>query len=264
MKTTSSQKIKIGAFTVVGLLVLFLAVFYIGNQKSLFSSTFKVYGTFKNVSGLTVGNNVRFAGINVGVVEAINIVTDSSVRVDLTLNNSVRKFIKTDSKMSIGSDGLMGDKLVVIAPGGITSQTEISEGKELGSVNPVDVDKIITKLIKVADNAESLTSDLSQIVAKVNSGKGSIGRLLNNDKIARDLEGTVKQAQTTMKGVHSTTATLNEDLKAAQHNFLLRGFFKKKEKAAKAKQDSIKKVQEEAIKAKEKAAKDAAKKKNDN
>ncbi|MEB0261673.1 MULTISPECIES: MlaD family protein [unclassified Mucilaginibacter] len=264
MKTTSSQKIKIGAFTVVGLLVLFLAVFYIGNQKSLFSSTFKVYGTFKNVSGLTVGNNVRFAGINVGVVEAINIVTDSSVRVDLTLNNSVRKFIKTDSKMSIGSDGLMGDKLVVIAPGGITSQTEISEGKELGSVNPVDVDKIITKLIKVADNAESLTSDLSQIVAKVNSGKGSIGRLLNNDKIARDLEGTVKQAQTTMKGVHSTTATLNEDLKAAQHNFLLRGFFKKKEKAAKAKQDSIKKVQEEAIKAKEKAAKDVAKKKNDN
>lgn len=260
MKTTSSQKIKIGTFTVVGLLVLFLAVFYIGNQKSLFSSTFRVYGTFKNVNGLTVGNNVRFAGINVGVVEGINIVTDSSVRVDLTLNNSVRKFIKTDSKMSIGSDGLMGDKLVVIAPGGVTSKTEISEGKELGSINPVDVDKIITKLTKVADNAESLTSDLSEIVSKVNNGKGSIGRLLNNDKIARDLEGTVKQAQKTMKGVHATTNTLNEDLKAAQHNFLLRGFFKKKEKA---KQDSLKKIKEakeKALEAKEKAAKEAAKK----
>src|SRR4051812_40060057 len=104
MKTTSSQKIKIGLFTFVGLVVLFLAVFYIGNQKSLFSSTFKVYGTFKNVSGLTVGNNVRFAGINVGVVEAINIVNDSTVRVDLTLNNNVKKFIKTDCKLSIGSD----------------------------------------------------------------------------------------------------------------------------------------------------------------
>ncbi|MBD1385335.1 MCE family protein [Mucilaginibacter rigui] len=264
MKTTSSQKIKIGAFTIVGLVVLFLAVFYIGNQKSLFSSTFRVYGTFKNVSGLTVGNNVRFAGINVGVVEAINIVTDSSVRVDLTLNNSVKKFIKTDSKMSIGSDGLMGDKLIVIAPGGIKSQTEVQEGNQLEAVNPVDVDKIITKLTKVADNAESLTSDLSEIVAKVNSGKGSIGRLLNNDKIARDLEGTVKQAKTTMKGVHATTATLNEDLKAAQHNFLLRGFFKKKEKA---KQDSLKKIKEakeKAQEAKEKAAKDAAKKKDDN
>jgi phospholipid/cholesterol/gamma-HCH transport system substrate-binding protein len=264
MKTTSSQKIKIGAFTVLGLVVLLLAIFYIGNQKSLFSSTFRIYGTFKNVNGLTVGNNVRFAGINVGVVEAINIVTDSSVRVDLTLNNSVRKFIKTDSKMSIGSDGLMGDKLVVIAPGGITSTTEISAGSQLGSVNPVDVDKIINKLTKVADNAESLTTDLAQIVSKINNGKGSLGRLLNNDKIAKDLEGTVRQAQTTMKGVHATTSTLNEDLKAAQHNFLLRGFFKKKEKA---KQDSLKKIKEakeKAQDAKDKAAKDAAKKNGDN
>ncbi|RYU89334.1 MCE family protein [Mucilaginibacter terrigena] len=264
MKTTSSQKIKIGAFVIVGMAVLFLAVFYIGNQKSLFSSTFRVYGTFKNVSGLTVGNNVRFAGINVGVVDAINIVTDSSVRVDLTLNNSVKKFIKTDSKMSIGSDGLMGDKLIVIAPGGIKSQTEVQEGNELGSVNPVDVDKIINKLTKVADNAESLTGDLSEIVAKINNGKGSIGKLLNDDKMAKDLEGTVRQAKTTMKGVHATTATLNEDLKAAQSNFLLKGFFNKKKKAAKAKQDSIKKAQEKIQEAKEKAAKEAAKKKEGN
>ncbi|MBB5397340.1 MlaD family protein [Mucilaginibacter sp. AK015] len=257
MKTTSSQKIRIGAFTVVGMLVLFLAVFYIGNQKSMFSSTFRVYGTFKNVNGLTVGNNVRFAGINVGVVESINIVTDSSVRVDLTLNNSVKKFIKTDSKMSIGSDGLMGDKLVVIAPGGVKSNTEVQEGNQLESVNPVDVDKIVTKLTKVADNAESLSGDLADIVAKINNGKGSIGRLLNSEQMAKDLEGTVKQAKTTIKGVHATTQTLNEDLKAAQNNFLLKGFFKKKEKA---KQDSLKKIKE----AKEKAAKEAAKKKKNN
>jgi phospholipid/cholesterol/gamma-HCH transport system substrate-binding protein len=271
MKTTTSQKIKIGTFTVVGLVVLFLAVFFIGNQKSLFSSTFKVYGTFKNVSGLTVGNNVRFAGINVGVVEAINIVTDSAVRVDLTLNNSVKKFIKKDCKLSIGSDGLMGDKLIVIAPGGIKSNDEIQPGNQLQSINPVDVDKIIIKLTRVADNAESLTSDLSQIVSKINNGKGSIGRLLNNDRIAKDLEGTVRQASTTMKGVHATTATLNEDLKAAQSNFLLKGFFNKKKKAAKAKQDSIKKAQEKIQEANDKATKDAkkkadeaAKKKDDN
>lgn len=259
MRTTSSQKIKIGLFTFIGFIILVLAVFFIGNQKSLFSSTFRVYGTFKNVNGLTVGNNVRFAGINIGVVEAINIVTDSSVRVDLSLNNSVKKFIKKDSKISIGSDGLMGDKLIVIAPGGVNSTEEVEAGNQLTSVNPVDVDKIITKLTKVADNAEKLTSGLSEIVDKVNSGKGSIGRLLNNDKVARDLEGTVKQAQTTMKGVHATTATLNEDLQAAQHNFLLKGFFNKKKKALKAKQDSIKKVQEDQLKAQEKAAKDAAK-----
>ena len=241
MKTTSGQKVKIGIFTFIGLLVLILIIFFIGNQKNLFSSTFNIYGTFKNVNGLTVGNNVRFAGINVGVVEAINIETDSSVRVDLTLNNSVKKFIKKDSKISIGSDGLMGDKLIVIAPGGITSTEAVSEGNQLTAVNPIDVDKIIAKLSKVADNAASLTSGLSEIVAKVNSGKGSIGRLLNSDQLSKDLEGTVRQAKTTMKNVHATTTTLNTDLQAAQSNFLLKGFFKKKKK--KAQQDSIKKAQ---------------------
>ncbi|MBB3054604.1 MlaD family protein [Mucilaginibacter gotjawali] len=241
MKTTSSQKIKIGFFTFTGLLVLVLAIFFIGNRKNLFSSTFAVYGTFKNVNGLQVGNNVRFAGINVGVVQAINIVTDSAARVDLTLNSDVRKFIKKDSKISIGSDGLMGDKLIVIAPGGITSTEIVKNGDQLTAVNPVDVDRIIAKMTKVIDNAETLTGGLSQIVAKVNSGQGSIGRLLNSDKLSKDLEGTVRQAKTTMQNVHKTTTTLNTDLKAAQSNFLLKGFFKKKKK--KEQQDSIKRAE---------------------
>jgi|SRR6185503_13578081 len=240
MKITSGQKIKIGLFTFLGLLVLVLGVFFIGNQKNMFSSTFTVYGMFKNVNGLQVGNNVRFAGINVGVVQGINIVTDSSARVDITLNSDVKKFIKKDSKLSIGSDGLMGDKLIVVAPGGITSTQHVKNGDQLSAVNPIDVDKIIGKMTKVIDNAESLTGGLSQIVAKVNNGQGSIGRLLNSDKLSKDLEGTVKQAKTTMANVHSTTTTLNTDLKAAQSNFLLKGFFRKKRKA---KQDSIKKAQ---------------------
>ncbi len=246
MKATASQKIKIGIFTFLGLVVLILGIFFIGNQKNLFSSTFGVYGTFKNVNGLQVGNNVRFAGINIGVVEDITIVNDSTVRVDLTLNNDVKKFIKTDSKLSIGSDGLMGDKLVVIAPGGIKSTTPVQDGGQLASVNPVDVDRIIKKLTRVADNAADMTEGLASIINKVNNGKGSIGRLLNNDKLSRDLEGTVRQAKTTIATVHKTSSTLNEDLKAAQHNFLLKGFFKKKKKAQ---QDSIKKAQEAAKKA---------------
>lgn len=246
MKTTASQRIKIGLFTFIGLLVLIAAIFFIGNQKSLFSSTIKLNGVFKNVNGLQIGNNVRFAGINVGVVDAIEIINDTSVRVVLTINDDVKKFIKKDSRMNIGSDGLMGDKLVVIMPGGATSTAMVKDGDQIGAVNPVDVDKIIGKLTKIADNAGSLIDNLSQIVAKVNGGKGSIGRLLNNDKMAKEMESTVKQAKTTMQNVHKTTNTLNEDLTAAQHNFLLKGFFNKKKKAAKAKQDSIKKAQDAA------------------
>lgn len=260
MKTTPGQKIKIGLFVIVGLVVIFLGIFLIGSQKSMFNSTFSVYGVFKNVNGLMVGNNVRFAGINVGVVEGINIVTDSSVRVDLTLNNDVKKFIKKDAKVAIGSDGLMGDKLIVITPGGSTSRTVVNNGDQLTAVNPLDVDKIINKLTKVADNAEELTSNLTAIVRDINQGKGSIGKLLKNDKIAQDLAHTVTAAKQTVKNANKTTVTLNEDLKAAQSNFLLRGFFKKKEKEKQRKIDSARKAQEKIKEQKEKAKKEAEEK----
>jgi phospholipid/cholesterol/gamma-HCH transport system substrate-binding protein len=256
MKTTSGQKIKIGLFVLVGLVVIFLGIFLIGSQKSMFNSTFGVYGIFKNVNGLMVGNNVRFAGINVGVVEGINIVSDSAVRVDLTLNNNVRKFIKKDAKVAIGSDGLMGDKLIVISPGGSTSRTEVESGDKLTAVNPLDVDKIINKLTKVADNAEELTSNLTDIVRDINHGKGSLGKLLKNDQIAKDLATTVSSAKTTISNANKTTVTLNEDLKAAQSNFLLKGFFKGKEKAKQRKIDSARKAQEKATKEREKLKKE--------
>jgi len=248
MKTTSSQKLKIGLFTFVGLLAVIAAVFFIGNQKSLFSATFKLNGMFNNVNGLQVGNNVRFAGINVGVVDDIDIMNDTTVKVTLTIDDDVKKFVKKDARMSIGSDGLMGDKLVVLMPGGANTTQMVKDGDRIGSVNPVDVDKIIGKFTKMADNAGTLIDNLGQIVAKINHGQGSLGRLLNNDKMAKEMENTVTQAKATIKTVHKTSATLNEDLKAAQHNFLLKGFFKKKQKAEKAKQDSIKKAQEKAAK----------------
>ena len=246
MKTTSSQKIKIGLFTFAGIVVLALFIFFLGSQKSLFNSTFSVYGIFNNVNGLQVGNNVRFAGINVGVVDNISIVNDTSVRVDLTLNNTVRKFVHPDAKMSIGSDGLMGDKLVVVAPGIGENHDQVNNGAKLISVNPFDVDKIMKKLTGIADNAGNLIQNLSEITGKVNSGKGSLGKLLNDDNIANNLNATVKQAQSTMANVHKTTTTLNQDLTAAQHNFLLKGFFSKKKKQEKARQDSIKKAQKAA------------------
>lgn len=246
MKTTPSQKVKIGLFTFIGLLVVIAAVFFIGNQKSLFSATFKLNGLFNNVNGLQVGNNVRFAGINVGVVDDIDIMNDTTVKVTLTINDDVKKFVKKDARMSIGSDGLMGDKLVVLMPGGANTTQMVKDGDQINAVNPVDMDKIIGKFTKMADNAGTLIDNLSQIVEKVNNGQGSIGRLLNNDKMAKEMETTVTQAKATIKNVHKTTTTLNEDLKAAQHNFLLRGFFKKKQKAQKEKQDSIKKAQEKA------------------
>jgi phospholipid/cholesterol/gamma-HCH transport system substrate-binding protein len=239
MKTSSGQKLRLGIFTFIGVLILVMAIFFIGKSKSLFNTTFNVYGMFKNVNGLQVGNNVRFAGINIGVIQNIRIVSDTAVRVDLTINKDVQKFLRKDIKAAIGSDGLMGDKLIVINPG-TEGSGELNNGDKINTVNPIDVDKIIVRVTKVADNAEVLMTNLSEIVYKINHGKGSIGRLLSSDKLANDLEGTVKQARSTLKTVKQGTQGFSDNMEAAKHNFLLKGFFKKKAKAAQKKQDSIK------------------------
>ena len=244
MKTTGSQKIKIGIFTLAGIGVLLGGVFVIGNRKNMFNDTFTIYGTFKNVGGLQIGNNIRFAGINVGTVEDIAITNDTTVRVDMRLQEKVKPFLKTDAMASIGSDGLMGDKLIIIAPG-VTGDKLIAKGGQIQTVNPIDFDKIIGKFSHVADNAEVITSSLASISSQISGGKGSLGKLIYTDDLQKGLVGTVNSAQKTMESAHEAinsvkkgTEGFSDNMEAVKHNFLVRGYFKKKDKAKKEKQQA--------------------------
>jgi len=109
---------KLGMFVVIALVLFIFTIYFVGKQKNLFGSTIHLRAQFKTVSGLKVGNNIRFSGINVGTVDDITLITDTSVMVDLVIKKKMySKFIKTDAKASIGSDGLMGDKVLTISPG---------------------------------------------------------------------------------------------------------------------------------------------------
>lgn len=229
MNTTIGQKIKTGIFVIISLALLLGLIFFIGKQKKLFSDTFIVYADFKNISGTQEGNFVRFAGINIGTVESIRIINDTSVQLSLSIEKKIQPFIKTDAIASIGSDGLMGDKLILIAPGTSTSAVA-KNGTKLLSTNPVDVDKIMNNISKISANASVVTDGLADIVAKINSGKGTVGRLLADNKLADRLESTIETAKQTATSINKTSTAADETLQAAKSNFLLRGYFKKKEK----------------------------------
>jgi phospholipid/cholesterol/gamma-HCH transport system substrate-binding protein len=228
MKTAGAQKIKTGLFVIAAFGVLVVTIFLIGRQKSLFTDTFSVYANFKNVSGLQTGNFVRFGGINVGTVSDISITNDSTIRVDLLLQTRVKPYIKSDSKASIASDGLMGDKLVQLAAG--SDSAKLLKGNEVTGIDPIEIDRVIKKLGIIADNAESITSGLSSIIGKINGGKGSIGALLNSDQFEKSIESTMSSANQTVQSIGKAANGANEDLQAAKHSFLFRGYFKKKEK----------------------------------
>ena len=91
METHSEKfKVRLGIFVAGGLMLFVFAIFIIGKQKNLFNPVYTLNSTFYNVSGLQVGNNIRFAGINVGTVDNIFIINDSTVKVTMMIRKDVR------------------------------------------------------------------------------------------------------------------------------------------------------------------------------
>lgn len=233
METHSQKfKVRLGLFILGGLALFVLTIFIIGKQKNLFDPVFKLTATFHNVGGLQVGNNIRFSGITVGTVELISIVNDSTVRVEMLIEKSVQKFIKSDCKVSIGSEGLIGDKLLVITQGGTEAQVA-REGQKLSSSEPIETEAIMASLQVTATNAEIISQQLAEITKKINNGNGTLGRLIQDSTIAENINLTIKNLRKSSKG-------LDENMNAAKDNFLLKGYFKKKEKALEQKKEDAK------------------------
>ena len=239
METHSIKfKVRLGLFIAGGLMIFIVAVFIIGRQKNLFVPVFKLNTTFYNVSGLQVGNNIRFSGINVGTVDNISIINDSTVQVDMLIQKDVQKFIKTDCEASIGSAGLIGDRILIISQGSSGAVTA-KDGQEIASKEPVEPDAIISSLKVTADNAAIVSYQLASIMIKVNSGSGTLGRFIQDSTIAENINQTIVNLKKSSKG-------LDENMNAAKENFLFRGYYKRKEKAAeKIKADSAEKKTEE-------------------
>jgi phospholipid/cholesterol/gamma-HCH transport system substrate-binding protein len=234
---TQKFKIRLGLFVAGGLALFVIAVFIIGKQKNLFNPVFKITSTFHNVGGLQIGNNVRFSGINVGTVDNIVIINDSTVRTDLIIKEEVRKFIKSDCKVAIGSEGVIGDKLVTISQGSAEAPL-VKEGQQLRSSEPVETDAIMAGLRVTVGNAEVITQQLAEIMTKINTGKGTLGRLIQDKTLAENLNKTVLNLKKSSK-------SLDENMTAAKHNFFLKGYFNKKAKKAAQKKEDAKKATEE-------------------
>lgn len=234
---TQKFKVRLGLFVAGGITLFVLAIFIIGKQKNLFNPVFAVNSTFYNVSGLQVGNNVRFSGINVGTVDNITIINDSTVRVEMLIRKEIQQFIKTDCEVAIGSEGLIGDKLLVISQGS-TDALLAKEGARLQSAEPIETDAILASLQVTAGNAEIISEQLAEIMIKVNSGNGTLGRLKQDSTIAENFNQTMENLKKSSKG-------LDENMEAAKDNFLLKGYFNKKERAAKKKKEAEEKKKQE-------------------
>jgi len=209
MEKTTSQKIRLGLFVVIGLLIFILAIYFIGNKQQMFGKTEHLKAVFTNVGGLQLGNNVRYSGINVGTVQEISMINDTAIIVDMIIDKSIFKNIKKNAIATIGSDGLVGSMIINIAPGkGVADFVEAND--VIKSFDRVRSDDMLTTLNTTNQNAALLTADLLKITKEITEGKGTVGILINDTVMANDLKKTMRYLKITSQGTSESVVKLNQ------------------------------------------------------
>ena len=204
MEKETATSIKVGAFVILGVACLVAGIYFIGNKKNLFSSNLHIKALFKNVSGLQRGNNVRFSGINVGTVDNIVIVNDSVIEVNMTIEKRSAEFIRTDATASIGTDGLMGSRLVNIGSGSASSRA-VRNGDIIRGLDPVQIAEMLQVLGESNKNISGITSDIKKITTEIHSGKGPVWKLLADSTLAGRLDAAITYFERTSANTERMT-----------------------------------------------------------
>ena len=272
MNKESGYQWKLVMFVIIGLVLFVTTIYFVGKQKNLFGATFELNSKFNSVNGLEVGNNVRFSGINIGTVEEIEFLTDTSVVIKLVIKEEVRKYIKKDAIASISSDGLMGDKVLTISSGR-DSNVIVEDNDNIASKQAIEMDDLMVSVKKSVDNAGVITAQLAQFSYSMNNGNGALSKLVSDEEFGNSIKNMVtnlenssnefekftvkmnngkgalskfvtdekmgRMIDSTLTNVKKGTEGLNEVIEAAKHNFLLRGYFNKKKRAEDKKLDDL-------------------------
>lgn len=315
----------VGLFLALGLIIFLVGVFTLGGQSKTFSKRIHISSVFDDVAGLKVGNNVWFSGVIVGNISDIHFVGPSQVLVKMNIVQSAQQYIHRNAGVRISSDGLIGNKIIVI-DGGSPQAPIVQNGDQLQAAKLLSTDDMLKTLQQNNENLLAITGDFKLLSRKILQGKGTVGTLMADSTMAVELRNSMRNLQTATQSaaimaqqldvfskkvntkggladkIFTDTATfnriqaaaaqfqqaatnanaitvnlqktsgklnsddniigyllnnkkgadqvrssvdnlqqssvkLNEDLEAVQHNFLLKGFFKKK---AKAQADSLK------------------------
>lgn len=191
MRNRNSQNIKLGIFVIIGISIFVLAVYFIGNRQNLFGNSTKIHSVFKNVSGLQTGNNVRFAGVNVGTVRGITILNDTSIVVEMVISERTRQHIKKNTRATVSSDGLVGSMVVNLVPGEEIASAVVNPGDTIESISKIATADILTTLNTTNENAAMLTADLLKITTAINQGEGTLGALIKDEEMATDIKQSI-------------------------------------------------------------------------
>lgn len=174
-------KIRVGVIITFALMMLLYSSFR-GGGTSIFDPKNNMVAYFGNVNGLVKGAPVRLGGVEVGNVKSIkfvNLDADRRIRAVLSIKSSVWEFITVDSKVKLGTIGLLGDKYIEVIPG--TSGLEVmKDGDEIGVLPEGGMEAVMEKIPNIAGSVDDLLTNIKQITSVCLTGDGTAGRIFSD------------------------------------------------------------------------------------
>lgn len=199
------SQLKVGIMAICALILLAVLVFLLTGDKKFFSEDVIVYTFLDDSAALTPGSPVRLNGILIGSIKEVGLsgenVDNRVIRVSLGVDREMLRLIPTDSVAAIASENVLGSKYINIKRGKGT--TPVEPGGEIRSLDTREFEEVVASGYSALTALQSILTRIDAIIAQIEVGQGSIGKLLTDDELYNHLTGTVAEA-------HKVTAALNE------------------------------------------------------
>lgn len=197
-----------GIFVFAGIAILVVGVFIIGGKDKTFKNSVSLNAVFADVNGLAKGSNVWYSGVKIGTVKKVSFVQDG-VKVTFSIEEDVQQKIRKDTRVKLGSDGLIGNKIVVLY-GGTAESPEVQSGNTLLVENGIGTEEMMATLQSNNANLLQITNDLKAVSKGLAEGKGTIGKLLNDPTLNNSLQAAVTTLGRAGTNAQVLTANLSE------------------------------------------------------
>lgn len=206
---TNKRIIWVGLFVILGIVFLLAGILMIGNIHETFKKKIKVVALFDDISGLQIGNNIWFSGVKIGIVNKLEFYSKSQVVVTMKVDINAQQYIRKDAMVKIGSDGLIGNKILVIY-GGTSMSLPVNEGDTLGVEKTFSSEDMVNMLQENNKNVLKISSDFKILSDNLVAGEGSLGKLLQNDDLYNNLNATSQSLQLASAKANAMINTLND------------------------------------------------------
>jgi len=211
-KKVTWAQLRVGVVSFVALTLLAVVSFLITGETTFFRKETKLYTYLSDSAAMAKGAPVRLNGVLIGRLAEIGLSGERDlrriIRIEMRVDEEMLRQIPVDSEVAVSAENVLGSKFLNIKKG--RSGETVKPGAELQSLDTSDFDDVVASGYAVMNSAQGMLKRIDRILNTVEAGEGSIGRLIKDEQLYRNLVGTTGEAQKMMQAINAGEGTLGK------------------------------------------------------